>query len=39
MGIIKVIADEVAELVTYLSIPDATWFLTCKLCSLWVLKL
>lgn len=30
MGVIKVVADEVAELVPYLSIPDATWLLTCK---------
>lgn len=39
MGIIKVVADEVAELVTYLSKPDAPWFLKHKLCSLWVLTL
>ena len=39
MVIIKVAADEAVALVTYLSIPDAIWFLKCKLCSLWVLEL
>lgn len=33
MGIIKVVVDEVAKFGTYLRIPDATWFLKCKLYS------
>lgn len=32
------IVDEVIELVPYLSLPHATWFLKPKLCFLWVLK-